>query len=126
MSFKVLQLSAAALWLAVLPVAGADVATATNHYMPSKQLYNLCTSNIGGKGHPLEAGECLGYIVGVADTYDCVEANHGFHWDPHKAGGSQIKLVAAVLQWLDAHPAAMKDSAHKTIGVALQQAFPCK
>ena len=126
MSLNVLRFSAAAFLLAVLPVAGADMAGASNHYMPSSQLYNLCTSNMAGKGHPLEAGECLGYIVGVADTYDCSEANHGFHWDPHKAEGSQIKLVAAVLQWLDANPAAMKDAAHNAIGKALQQTFPCK
>lgn len=126
MFFKVLQFSAAALCLFAVPVAGADVATTTNHSMPGRQLYNLCTSNAAGGGHSLEAGECLGYIVGVADTFDCVEANHGLHWDPQKAGGSQMKLVVAVLQWLDAHPAAMNEEAHHSIGAALQQSFPCK
>lgn len=124
--FVVLRLPATALVLAVLAVSGAHSATASSHFMQGAQLYNLCTSNMSGKGNPLEAGECLGYIVGVSDTYDCVESNHGLHWDPKKAAGSQMKLVTAVLQWLDGNPAEKSQEAHRVVAAALQQSFPCK
>lgn len=126
MSFKLLRFTVLLLTLSGGTVAGADLATATNHFMPGRQLYNLCTSNMSGKGDPLEAGECLGYIVGISDTFDCVEANHGFHWNSHMADGSHMRLVTAVLQWLDANPTAMDEQAHRAVGAALQQAFPCK
>lgn len=126
MSFEVLRLSAAALALSAMIPAGAGLASASNHFVSGQQLYNLCTSNMGGKGHHLEAGECLGYIVGIPDTFDCVESNHGFHWNAHKAESSHIVLVTAVLQWLDANPDAMKEQAHRAVGAALQARFPCK
>ena len=125
MAFKVLCLPAFALALAALAV-GAGPAPASDHYLQGRQLYNLCTSNMGGKGRHLEAGECVGFIVGVSDTFDCVEASHGLHWNPHEAGNSHMVLVTTVLQWLDAHPDAMDKQAHRAVSAALQQRFPCK
>lgn len=126
MSFHVLRWPATAFALAVAISGGSGLAAASNHFMSGQQLYNICTSNMGGKGHPLEAGECLGYIVGISDTFDCVEANHGKHWNAHKAENSDIVLVTAVLQWLDANPKAMKEQAHRAVGAALEHSFPCK
>lgn len=106
------------------PSAAAD-AVAHDDHMSASQLYNLCSHHAGGGGNPLEAGECIGYIVGVADTFDCKEGDHGLHWNADKAGGSQIKLVVTVLQYLDAHPEARSQEAHKVVGRALQTAYSC-
>lgn len=126
MCFRLLRSTIIALAVSGSTVFGADLATATSQGMAGRQLYSLCSSNVAGKGDPIEAGECLGYIVGISDTFDCVESNHGFHWNVPAAGGSQMKLVTAVMQWLDANPSAMDEQAHRAVGAALQHAFPCK
>ncbi|MEI7599628.1 MAG: Rap1a/Tai family immunity protein [Aestuariivirga sp.] len=39
---------------------------------------------------------------------------------------SQPHLVTVVLQWLDAHKDGKNTEAHKVVGAALQEAYPCK
>ncbi|PZF76419.1 hypothetical protein DK847_14690 [Aestuariivirga litoralis] len=128
MSVKVLRLSVSALSLfTVAAISDGALARHTDHILAS-QLYNLCTNTIrqgGGGGDRIEAGSCLGYIVGIADTFDCEEADHGFHWDPEKAGGSQVQLVVTVMQWIDTHKLAPQQEAHMVVGQALQEAYPC-
>lgn len=113
-------LPATVLSLAVLASGSALAASITGG-----QLYAMCTSNMGGSGNPMLAAECMGYVVGVADTFDCKEKNHGFTWNS-AAMVSQPQLVTVVLQWLDAHKSARNTEAHKVIGAALQAAYPCK
>lgn len=105
----------------VLPVTG----TAQASSMTGQQLFSLCTANMSGKGNPLEAAECLGFVVGVSDTFNCTQNDHGFTWDS-TANASQPTLVAAVVKWLQAHPAALDYEGHRVVGAALQAAYPCK
>jgi len=116
----VILLSAALTNAAIVPPAGAAASEVTGH-----QLWSLCTANMWGKGNLLEAAECMGYVVGVSDTFNCTQTNHGFTWNstsPH----TQPQLVALVVAWLDSHPAAFSYEAHRVVGAALQEAFPCK
>jgi hypothetical protein len=117
---QALLLSTGLLALAFLPQGQASAGIVTG-----QQLLSLCTANMWGKGHPVEAAECLGYVVGVADTFDCEQGDHGFTWDS-SAGVSQPRMVAVIVQWLQTHPDALKSEAHRLVGAALQQAFPCK
>lgn len=100
-------------------------ASAEAGYLTGGELAKLCRSNMGGHGHVLEAAECLGYIVGVADTFDCVEELHGFHWN-RDAQASQVQLVSAVLRWLDAHPSSLAYDSAGLVSAALAEAYPCK
>lgn len=93
-------------------------------YVTGAQLSNLCRANMGGHGHVIEAAECMGYIVGVADTFDCKETLHGFTWNS-AAKVSQPQLVVVVLKWLDAHPASQSDDSDSLVGAALAEAYPC-
>lgn len=111
----------AALALATLIPAG----NARANQVTGQQLWSLCTANLWGKGNPLEAAECMGYIVGVADTFNCTQSDHGFNWNS-SAEYTQPQLVALVVHWLDQHPAALSYEAHRVVGAALQDAFPCK
>ena len=112
-------LFSAALALAVLaPVPGHA------GFVSGNDLAALCRANMGGQGHVTEAAECLGYVVGVADTFDCVESLHGFHWQS-KAGVSQPQLVNTVLHWLDTHPAVKAYESDGLIAAALAEAYPC-
>lgn len=111
--------------LAVL-VATSPATANHNGHMPADQLYRLCTQNMGGGGSHLEAGECIGYIVGIADSFDCVEASHGFHWNSDGARDNQMTMVVTVLQYLDEHQPEMKEEAHQIVSKALSTTFPCK
>ena len=114
-----------AISLALLAVASAVTSTAHASSMTGQQLLSLCTANMSGNGNPLEAAECLGFVVGVSDTFNCTQNDHGFTWDS-KVNVSQPALVATVVQWLQAHPAALEYEGHRVVGAALQASFPCK
>ena len=120
MSIRTAFLTAALLTCASLAPAQASAATVTG-----KQLLSLCTANMCGKGHALEAAECLGYVVGVSDTFNCEQSDHGFKWDSAREV-SQPRMVAIIVQWLQTHPEATEFEAHRVVGAALQNAYPCK
>lgn len=113
-------LSASIALITLNPVGNAEAAQVTG-----QQLWTLCTANMWGKGNPFEAAQCMGYVVGVADTFNCTQSNHGFYWN-NDPSVSQPKLVAHVVSWLGQHPAALSYEAHRVVGAALQDAFPCR
>ena len=64
---------------------------ASDTHITGQQLLSLCTANMGGRGNPMEAAECLGFVLGVSDTFDCVETLHGFTWNSTtKANQTQL------------------------------------
>lgn len=89
-----------------------------------EQLLALCTANMGGGGNELEAAECMGFVVGVADSFDCVEAAHGYRWNS-SAGVSQPIMVQVVVQHMADHPADLATGGHAVVAQALSEAFPC-
>lgn len=111
-----LSLSGLALW-------GAGDAAAS--HLHGEELYRMCTHQSAKTLDPMASGQCLGFIVGVADSFDCGEALHGFRWDGAQAQLSQHQLVNLVLQWIDKHRAARREEASRVIGAALSSAFPC-
>ncbi len=115
-----LAVSSAVLALLLLPFAPAEAG-----YVTGSELSGLCRANIGGHGHVVEAAECMGYIVGVADTFDCVEQLHGFNWNSTQHV-SQPQLVTTVLRWLDDHPRSLPYEADGLVGAALAEAYPCR
>jgi len=106
----------AATSLSIAPVAAADVS--------GQQLLALCTANMGGTGNALEAAECMGYVVGVADTFDCVEAEHGLRWNS-SASPSQPELVRLVVDYISSHPTELTSVGHMSVARALSDAMPC-
>ena len=117
---KALILATAMLASALIPSGQAAAGIVTG-----QQLLSLCTANMWGKGHPFEAAECMGYVIGVSDTFNCEQSDHGFTWNS-TIGVSQPRMVAVVVLWLQSHPDGLGYEAHRVVGAALQQAFPCK
>lgn len=120
MTYKPNHLLAAALAITSLSVGEAAAASVTG-----EQLLHLCTASMGGKGSALLAAECMGYIVGVADTFDCIDATQSFN-NNNSAKVSQPKLVQHVVVYLEKHPAAKERNAFEVVGLALTKHFPCK
>ena len=120
MNFRPHHVLAASLVLTSLPVGEAAAATVTG-----EQLLYLCTSNMGGRGNPLASAECMGFVVGVADTFDCVDATQLFNRD-NSAKVSQPLLVSHVVEYLTKYPDAQKRKAFEVVGLALASYFPCQ
>lgn len=93
-------------------------------FVSGSQLVDICKADQQGAGNPLMAAECLGFVIGVADTFDCVEKLHGFTWDS-KADASQTQLVKTVVTWLDGHPNVLAYEADGLVAAALSEAYPC-
>lgn len=109
---------------AVLATTLAFLAPAAAANVSGQQLLTLCTSNIDGSGNALQAAECMGFVVGVADTFDCVEDEHGYTWNS-RASASQPQITRIVMQFIELHPEARSDSGHVAVARALAEAFPC-
>jgi hypothetical protein len=110
---------------AVLALTTISTGEATAASVTGEQLLYLCTSNMGGKGNPLTASQCMGFIVGVADTFDCIDASQLFN-RANSAKVSQPRLVDHVVKYLIKHPSAQKREAFEVIGLALAAHFPCQ
>jgi len=94
-------------------------------FVSGKDLQDICLADQQGSGSSLKAAECLGFVMGVADTFDCVEKHHGFNWDS-SAKVNQQQMVKLVVTWLDLHQNALRYEADGLVAAALAEAFPCK
>lgn len=120
MTYKPHHLLTAVLVLSTLSSGGAKAANVTG-----QQLLSLCTANMGGNGNALEAAECMGFIVGVADTFDCIDATLLFN-RANSAKISQPQLVQHVVNYIENHPTAKGREAFSVVGLALAAHFPCQ
>lgn len=93
-------------------------------YVSGTDLLGVCAPNKADPVYRLKVAECRGYVVGVADTFDCEEAAHGYHWNV-KAEASQPQLAVTVISYLQSQPAALSVPAHINVAQALSQAYPC-
>ena len=120
MSSRLPSLLAAFIILAAIPVGPAKAG-----FVSGKDLQEICLADQNGSGSPLKAAECLGFVMGVADTFDCVETLHGFHWKSSTTSNQQ-QLVKLVVTWLDRHQSSLHYEADGLVAAALAEAFPCK
>lgn len=110
---------------AILALTGLSAGEASAASVTGQQLLSLCTANMGGNGNALEAAECIGFIVGVADTFDCVDATQLFN-RTNSGKVTQPQLVQLVVNYIEDHPAAKEREAFSVIGLALAAHFPCQ
>lgn len=110
---------------AVLVITAVAFGPASAAEVSGQQLLSLCAAGMAGADHPVEAAECTGFIAGVADTFDCAEANHGARWNS-KADVPESELAGLVIQYIQSHPQALESDAHRLVGQALAAAYPCR
>lgn len=120
MSSRTLMPAAALMALALLPAAPANAG-----YVSGWDLLEICKAHPDDAEHKLKQAECTGYVVGVADTFDCQEKLHGFTWNS-TAHVSQSALVEHVITWLNAHPELLSHESDGLVAATLSEAFPCK
>lgn len=113
------------LLVAMLALTTLSAGTATAASVTGQQLLALCTANMGGHGNAIEAAECMGFIIGVADTFDCIDATQLFN-RTNSGKTSQPELVQHVVNYLEKHPSAKQREAFSVVGLALAAYFPCQ
>lgn len=72
----------------------------------------------------LRLAECRGYVVGIADSFNCGRAYLGFRWNS-SAEATQGDLVTTVITWLTKHPDTLDFQANGLVAAALSDAHPC-
>ena len=94
-------------------------------FVSGKDLQEICKADQVGAGDPLRSAECVGFIMGVSDTFDCTETLHGFRWNsPDKP--DQHQMVKVVETWLDRHQHSLHYEADGLVAAALAETFPCR
>lgn len=107
-------------------VSTAAVATppATAGYVSGWDLLEVCKAGPGSPTWQMKAAECFGYVVGVADTFDCQDHLHGFTWNSTTKAPQQ-SVVKMVVDWLDHHPSTLQHESDGLVAAALHEAYPC-
>lgn len=111
---------AALMALALLPGREAEAG-----YVSGWDLLEICKASPSDPVYRLKGAQCQGYVVGVADTFDCTEQLHGFTWDS-STRVAQPELVKVAVDWLSAHPDLLGREADGLVAAALHDSYPCK
>lgn len=109
---------------ACVAVSMVPINDARSGYLSGSDLLESCRPQVIDAVYRLKVAECRGYVVGVADTFDCSRAVIGVRWNS-RASVSQEDLVTIVIRWLNAHPGQLHYQADGLIAAALSEAFPC-
>lgn len=119
--FKLKQIACAVtIAIAILPAGAARAG-----FVSGWDLLQICKANPNHAGFGILSAQCRGYVTGVADTFDCTNSLHGFHWDS-TITVERDELVAKVIQWFNAHPKTLRHEADGLIAAALGETYPCK
>ena len=114
----------AGLLAACVAASVSPVTSARAGYMSGFDLLESCKPKVTNAVYRLKVAECRGYVIGVADTFDCSKDVLGYKWNS-RISLSQEELVNAVIRWLNAHPRQLHHQAGGLIAAALAQSFPC-
>jgi hypothetical protein len=115
---KQLRLAAALIAPLLLPSAGqAGV-------MTGRELLGICEPSRADPVYRLKISECTGYIIGVSDTFDCINKTLSFNWDDAQFT-DQRRLVATVVDWFHLHPHVLHYQASGLVASALATHYPC-
>lgn len=107
---------------AVLAFSSAECAVAG--FVSGSDLLESCAPSRADRGYRLKVAECRGYVIGVADTFDCKNQLLGFSWR-NNMEASQQELVDVVIRWISRHPDILFYEADGLVAAALSEQFPC-
>lgn len=113
-------------WLAMatMAIALGQAGSAAAGFVSGAELRDSCRPQKIDPVYRLKVAECRGYVVGIADSFDCERPNRQPAWNSHSPV-SQEDLVNTVLTWLDTHPQSLEFQADGLVAAALSQTYPC-
>ena len=107
---------------AALLLLGAAPAVAGSN-LTGNDLLQRCSAS--ASDNPVQWGVCLGYVMAVADLLGQGRPVNGVRACV-AADVTSGQLMDVVRQWLERNPARRHINGAALVGVALQQAFPCR
>lgn len=121
MSFrKFIVLAAAVAAAAMLPAGGA-----TAGYLTGWDLLQICKSSPASALYRQQVAQCMGYVIGISDTFDCSEKLHGFNWSS-STPAAQADVVKSAVTWLSTHPNLLSYKSDGLVAAALAETYPCR
>jgi len=113
-------------WLAMaaMAIALGQAETAVAGFVSGSELRDSCRPQKIDPVYRLKVAECRGYVLGIADSFDCERQTRLPAWNS-RSTVSQEDLVNTVLTWLDGHPESLGYQADGLVATALSKAFPC-
>lgn len=94
-------------------------------FLSGMDLLAICAPARADPGYRLKLAECRGYVIGVADTFDCRNQLLGFHLQTNTQV-QQRDLVDVVLARLRRNPQYLGYKADGLVAAALSETFPCR
>ena len=111
--------------LAAIMVVGVCLApSAEAGFVSGADLLGICSPAKVDPVYRLKVAECRGYVIGVADTFDCSNPATEFTWNS-ETSVTQEGLVVAVVKWLRKNPQNLRYQANNLVAAALSTEFPC-
>ena len=105
-------------------VAFAQYGDARAGVLSGQDLLELCAPARIDPVYRLKISECTGYIIGVADSFDCKNKMLGSTWNSTMYA-EQRKTVEVVLELLHFHPNVLHYQASGLVASALSGKYPC-
>lgn len=93
-------------------------------FLSGADLLDACSPGRADPLYRLKVSECRGYVLGVADVFDCSQTLLGFSWNGALAG-NQEELVTKVVNWLRGHPKLQQFQAGGLVAAALADSYAC-
>lgn len=105
-------------------IAACSVPPAEAGFVSGADLLDICSPSRIDPVYRLKVAQCRGYVIGVADTFDCVNPTIGYTWNS-ETETSQEALVGVVVKWLQDNPGNLRYQANGLVAAALSTEFPC-
>jgi len=93
-------------------------------FVSGHDLLSSCQPRTSDPVSRLKLAECRGYVVGIADSFNCGRAYLGFRWN-NSTPATQRDLVTTVITWLMRNPDTLDFQANGLVAAALSDAHPC-
>jgi hypothetical protein len=89
------------------------------------ELYAQCSAQPADADYQPRQARCTGYVIGVSDALQAAQGRGQRASVCIRPAATASQLVAAVEQYLEAHPDKRHIAAHDLVDEALSAAFPC-
>jgi hypothetical protein len=106
--------------LVLLAALLMPLAVQGGYFMKGAEMLNACTSN-----HVIDQGQCIGYLMGVADSFQAMQYVMGTSLVclPEDVTVGNLRLV--FIRYAKAHPAELDERGRLAVEAAFVEAFPC-
>ena len=98
----------------------APAAVHPGYFMKGADMLDACASD-----HPVDQAQCLGYLMGVADSFSALQYVMGTSLVclPDEVTAGELRQV--FVKYAGSHPAELDDQARLAVEAAFVDAFPC-